>query len=167
MKDQWLLAPRYPVALRADSKKINEFMAFPSKYVLPVFFLIVFVGPIILGPILYYGVGLIVHIPFHRAMDRALLISAIAALGLAWSRLSFKTLWPWNSDAWKQLLLGYVMAAVTAQAIIGFDLAFSGFTSAHLTTSAMPSAGSLSRWSRPSSFRRWRKRSFAVSSKAN
>jgi len=108
-------------------------MSLPSKYLLPAFFLVLFLGTMILGPILYFGVGIVIHIPFHRAMDRAILISAVAALGLAWSRLPIGKLWAWNGDAWKHLLLGYVMAAVTAQAIIGADLALSGFTSAHLT----------------------------------
>ena len=89
----------------------------------------------ILGPILYYGVGVVIHIPFHQAMDRALLIAAVASLGLAWSRLRLEKLWPLNGETWKHLLLGYIMAAVTAQAIIGFDLAFSGFSSTHPSTS--------------------------------
>jgi membrane protease YdiL (CAAX protease family) len=108
-------------------------MALSSKYVLPAFFLTLFVGAMILGPILYFGVGTIVHIPFHRAMDRALLLSAVAAVGLVWVELPLDKLWPLNSAAWKQLLLGYFMAAVTAQAIIGFDLVLGGFTSSHPT----------------------------------
>ena len=108
-------------------------MPLPGKYVLPFFFLTLLLGAMILGPVLYFGLALVWPIPFHRAMDRALLISAVAALGLFWSRIPLATLWPWNGDAWKQLLLGYFIAAVSIQAMIGFDLALGGFTSAHLS----------------------------------
>jgi len=59
----------------------------------------------------------------------------LIAIVLIGSRLPLKELWPWNSDAWKQLLLGYAVALVVAQAIIGFVLAGVGFTSAHPTAS--------------------------------
>ena len=108
-------------------------MPLPGKYILPVFFLTLFLGAMILGPLLYFGMALIWPIPFHRAMDRALLISAIAALGLFWTRNPLATLWPWTSEAWKQMLLGLFIAAVSMQAIIGFDLAVAGFTSSHLS----------------------------------
>jgi len=110
-------------------------MPLPGKYILPVFFLALFVGAMILGPVLYFGLAVAWPIPFHRAMDRGLLISAVAALGLFWSRIPLAKLWPWNGDAWKQLLLGYLIAAVSIQAMIGFDMAFAGFTSAHLSGS--------------------------------
>jgi membrane protease YdiL (CAAX protease family) len=103
-------------------------MPISQRFLLPAFFLTLFLGAMILGPVIYYGANLFMDLPFHRAMDRSLLISAVAALGLAWSRLPLGKLWPLNRDTWKHLLLGYFMAAVTAQAIIGFDLAFSGFT---------------------------------------
>jgi membrane protease YdiL (CAAX protease family) len=54
---------------------------------------------------------------------------------LFWSRIPFAQLWPWNGDAWKGWLLGFFIAAVSIQAMIGFDLAFAGFTSAHLSGS--------------------------------
>jgi len=108
-------------------------MALPGKYILPVFFLTVFVGAMILGPLLYFGLAVVWPIPFHRAMDRALLISAVAALGLFWSRIPMGKLWPWNGDAWKQLLLGFFIAAVSIQAMLGAYLALVGFTSAHLS----------------------------------
>ena len=110
-------------------------MRLRSSYVLPVFFLVLLAGAMVLGPLLYFLLERVspVPIPFHRAMDRALLISAVAAMVLVWPRLSFSRLWPWGAGAWQQLLLGYFMAAVTAQAIIGLDLALSGFTSAHRT----------------------------------
>jgi membrane protease YdiL (CAAX protease family) len=107
------------------------------KYILPVFFLIIFFGAIILGPLLYFVLEAITPIPFHRAMDRALLISAVAALGLFWSRISLRTFWPFRPGAWKHLLLGYFLAAVAGQAMIGFYLAGNGFTSAHLSASAI------------------------------
>jgi membrane protease YdiL (CAAX protease family) len=105
-------------------------MSISPRFILPAFFLTLFLGAMILGPVLYCTLGWIAPhaVPFHRAMDRALLVSAVAALSLAWTRLPLRKFWPWNRDTWKHLLLGYVMAAVTAQAIIGFNLAFSGFT---------------------------------------
>jgi membrane protease YdiL (CAAX protease family) len=107
-------------------------MALPGKYVLPLFFLVLFFGAIILGPLLYFALGAVWPIPFHRAMDRALLISAVAALALFWPRIPLRELWPWNGDAWKQALLGLIMAAVSLQAIIGLYAALAGFTSSHL-----------------------------------
>src|ERR1700683_74340 len=108
-------------------------MPSPGKFVLPLFFLTLFLGAMILGPLLYFGLGVVWPVPFHRAMDRALLISAVAALGLFWSRIPLAQLWPRNGDAWMQLLLGYFIAAVSIQAMIGLDLAAAGFTSAHLS----------------------------------
>jgi membrane protease YdiL (CAAX protease family) len=110
-------------------------MALPGKYILLIFFLTLFLGAMILGPLLFFSLAGAWPIPFHRAMDRALLISAVAALGLFWSRIPLAKLWPWNGEAWKQLLLGYLIAAVSIQAMIGLDLAFAGFTSAHLSGS--------------------------------
>jgi membrane protease YdiL (CAAX protease family) len=108
-------------------------MPLPGKFVLPVFLLTIFVGAMILGPVIYFAAGVVWHVPFHRAMDRALLISAVAALGLFWSRIPLAQLWPRNREAWIQLLLGYFIAAVSIQAMLGFNLALAGFTSAHLS----------------------------------
>ena len=108
-------------------------MPLPGKFVLPIFLLTIFVGAMILGPVIYFAVGALWHVPFHRAMDRALLISAVAALGLFWSRIPLGQLWPRNRDAWLQLLLGYFIAAVSIQAMLGANLALTGFTSAHLS----------------------------------
>jgi membrane protease YdiL (CAAX protease family) len=108
-------------------------MTLSRPYVLIVFFLTLLLGAVVLGPLLYFGVAFIFPIPFHRAMDRALLISSVGAVALFWPRISLGKLWPWKRGAWQQVLLGYFIAAVTIQAMIGFDLALSGFTSAHLT----------------------------------
>lgn len=108
-------------------------MPIPGKYILPIFFLTLFLGAMILGPLLYFGLAVVWPVPFHRAMDRALLISAVAALGLFWSRIPLAQLWPWNGDAWKQWLLGFFIAAVSIQAMLGAYLALVGFTSAHLS----------------------------------
>ena len=101
-------------------------MSLPPKYLLPVFFLVLLAGATILGPILYFGLTFVYPTPFHRAMDRALLISAVVALGLAWSRIPLGKLWPRNGDAWKDVLLGVFIAAVAAQAMIAGNLALSG-----------------------------------------
>lgn len=108
----------------------------PGKFVLPVFFLTLLVGAMVLGPVLYFAMETVWPIPFHRAMDRALLISALGTLGLFWPRISWRTLWPWNGSAWKQLLLGLFIAAVSMQAMIGAHLALAGFSSAHLDAGA-------------------------------
>ncbi len=110
-------------------------MAILSKYVLPLFFLIIFLGTMILGPLIYGAMTYIHPVPFHRAMDRALLVSAIAALGLFWPRITLRAYWAWNDAALKNLLLGYLAALVSAQAMIGLYAACSGFTSADLTSS--------------------------------
>lgn len=112
-------------------------MHISRKYVLPAFFVLLLLGAIVFGPLLYWGAAFVWPIPFHRAMDRALLISAIIALGLFRSRIPLGRLWPLNSAAWKQLLLGYFIAAVSVQAMMGFNLALSGFTSAHLNGNAL------------------------------
>jgi membrane protease YdiL (CAAX protease family) len=106
-------------------------MASPGKFILPFFFFVLLVGAMILGPVLYFGLGAVWPIPFHRAMDRALLISAVAALAFFWVRIPLAKLWPWNGEEWKQLLLGYFIAAVSIQAMLGASLALAGFTGVH------------------------------------
>ena len=108
-------------------------------FVLPVFFLVLFLGAIVLGPILFWGLSWISSIPFHRAMDRALLISALAALVLFRARLPFAQLWPCHRDAWKQVLLGLFISAVSVQVMIGFKLAVEGITLAPLSSTAIAS----------------------------
>ncbi len=104
-----------------------------GKLVLPVFFAVIALGATVLGPVIYFAMQPIwPAFPFHRAMDRALLVSALAALALFWPRIEFGKLWPWNADAWKQALLGLLLAFVAVQALIGFDLAAAGFHRAQL-----------------------------------
>jgi membrane protease YdiL (CAAX protease family) len=108
-------------------------MSLPGKLVLPVFLLTILMGATVLGPLIYFAMGGIWPIPFHRAMDRALLISAVAALGFFWTRVPLAELWPWQRGVGMELLLGYFIAAVSIQAMVGFNLALAGFTSAHLS----------------------------------
>jgi membrane protease YdiL (CAAX protease family) len=108
-------------------------MILPQKYALALFFPVLLAGAMVLGPFLYFALAFVTPVPFARAMDRALLISAVAAMGLFLPRISLEKLWPWKRGAWQQVLWGYFMAAVTIQAMMGFNLALSGFTSAHLT----------------------------------
>lgn len=105
-------------------------MSAPGKPSLILFFLVIFLGAMALGPLLYFALAGLY--PFHRVMDRALLVCAIAALVLFRSRIPLRELWPLESAAWKQLLYGCAAALVSAQAMIGFNLAFTGFTSSHL-----------------------------------
>jgi membrane protease YdiL (CAAX protease family) len=110
-------------------------MSASGKKPLILFFLVIFPGAMVLGPILYFALG--GHYPFHRAMDRSLLIAAIAAMAIFRSSLPLGELWPLDSAAWQQLLYGWAVALVSAQAMIGLNLACIGFTSAHLSGSAI------------------------------
>jgi membrane protease YdiL (CAAX protease family) len=106
----------------------------PGKLVLPVFFAVIVLGAMVLGPAIYFAMQPVwPAFPFHRAMDRALLVSAVLALVLCSSRIEWRTLWPLNSEAWKQVLLGLLLAFVAMQALMGFDLAAAGFHSAGLS----------------------------------
>jgi membrane protease YdiL (CAAX protease family) len=111
----------------------------PRALVLPVFFAVLFLGAMLLGPLIYFTfqAALPGAVPFHRAMDRALLISAAAALVFFWSRIPLRVLWPWNRDALLQLLLGYLIAAVSLQAMLGFNLVLAGFESTHPDAATM------------------------------
>lgn len=122
-------------ALAYNQKAKSRDVPMLPKSILPVFLLVVFVGAMVLGPLLYYAMQVIWPIPFHRAMDRALLICALAAMCLAWPRISWKTLWPLDSSAWKDLLLGLLIAAVTIQTIVAAQYVFVGFYSATLSAS--------------------------------
>ena len=95
-----------------------------SRGVLLRFALVLFLGTIILGPLLYGVLGR--WVPFHRAMDRALLISALAALALTWSRLRWSEWWPWRRGAVAQVLLGLLVAVVSMQTILCLEAALGG-----------------------------------------
>ena len=99
-------------------------------------------------------------IPFHRAMDRTLLISAVAALGLAWSRLPLSQNFgrsiamPGNNSCSATL---WPPSPIPGHYRFHY-LAFSGFTSAHLTFRSRRSEAACSlRWLPPSLFRPWRR----------
>lgn len=102
------------------------FRGIPARAVIPMFLLIVFLGPIVLAPILYYALEPF-HIPFHRVMARALLLSALGALFLFRGRLRLREWWPRDRAAWLQVGLGFFIALVSAQAMIGLYLAGCGF----------------------------------------
>ena len=106
-------------------------MALTGKFVLPIFFATLFLGAIVLGPLLYFALQPF-HVPFHRAMDRALLISAVASLFLFAGKMPWGKLWPLGRGSWLQLLLGLLIAFVSAQTMLGANLALAGFTSSHL-----------------------------------
>jgi hypothetical protein len=77
-----------------------------SAWVLPLFFLIVFGGAIVLGPLLYFALHPVRPQPFHRVMDRAFLISAVAALLVFWRRLDLPAWWPPGPRAVRHVLFG-------------------------------------------------------------
>jgi membrane protease YdiL (CAAX protease family) len=94
--------------------------------VLLVFFLALFGGAMALGPLIYAELHR--WVPFHRAMDRALLLSALAALGLAWPRLRFRAWWPPGRRAVFDVLLGLFAAFLAVQTIIGLSIGCGGLT---------------------------------------
>jgi membrane protease YdiL (CAAX protease family) len=95
------------------------------------FFLALFGGTMVLGPVLYFVTR--GYWPFHRVMDRALMISALAALGLAWPRLRFRDWWPWRSWAVAQVLLGLLIALLSVQTVLALDFACGGLAWVKLT----------------------------------
>jgi membrane protease YdiL (CAAX protease family) len=120
-------------SVRTEMKdQVPRSASLPGWSILPIFFAIVFGGAIVLGPLFYFALHPWKPFAFHRTMDRALLVSALAALGYFWSRLSLAQLWPLGARAWRQLAFGYLLAFVSAQAMIGLYLALCGFTSSHL-----------------------------------
>jgi len=66
------------------------------------------------------------HVPFHRVVDRALMIAVLAAALCSGRGLPWCAWWSWDRDTWKQLLLGYFIAFVSVQAIVGFIVAAAG-----------------------------------------
>jgi membrane protease YdiL (CAAX protease family) len=110
-------------------------MTLSTRYVLPIFLLIVFLGPMILGPILNLALEPF-GIPFHRVMSRALLISALAALTLFRGRLKLRAWWPRGRIARSQIISGLLLAVVSAGAMIGLYFVICGFHSAHLSIGA-------------------------------
>jgi membrane protease YdiL (CAAX protease family) len=123
---------RYSVRARVKDQDLQS-TRLPAPYVLAMFLALVLGGAIVLGPPLYFAVSGWFPVSFHRAMNRALAISALAALGFFWRRISWSRLWPLGWRAWRQLAFGYLLAFVSAQAMIGLDLAARGFTSSHLS----------------------------------
>jgi membrane protease YdiL (CAAX protease family) len=105
----------------------------PRGVLIP-FFLALFSGAMVLGPLIY----LALHrwVPFHRAMDRALLLSALAALRLAWPRLRLRAWWPLGRRAVFDGLLGLFAAFIAVQTIIGLEMACGGLTWATLAAHA-------------------------------
>jgi membrane protease YdiL (CAAX protease family) len=103
-----------------------------AGWVLPLFFAFVFGGAMVLGPLMYAAAHLVVKVPFHRVMDRALLVSVVATLAFFWPRIPAAQLWPFGRRAVMQVVFGYGLAFVSVQLVIGLDLALCGFTSAHL-----------------------------------
>jgi membrane protease YdiL (CAAX protease family) len=95
------------------------------------FFLTLFLGAMVLGPLVHFALR--GAFPFHRVMDRALLVSALAALGWAWPRLQFRAWWPLHRGAPGQVLLGLLMAFVSLQTILGLEVGFGGLTWAVIT----------------------------------
>jgi membrane protease YdiL (CAAX protease family) len=101
----------------------------PAGAVIPIFLLITFVGPMLIGPLLYEALRPF-HIPFHRAMNRALLFAALAALFIFRRRLHLRAWWPFDRAAGLQLALGWFIAFVSGQLMIGIYLAACGFHAA-------------------------------------
>ena len=106
-------------------------MTLPAKYVVPVFLLLVFILPIFLGPLFYLLLSPF-HVPFHRAMARALLASALLALYLLRHRIHLAQMWP-RQNVWRQVGFGLLLAFVSAQTMIALDYALPGYHVVRLT----------------------------------
>jgi len=105
------------------------------------FFVILFLGAMVLGPVLFFALGGVVA--FHKAMDRALLICALAAMAMSWSRLHLREWWPPHRGAIWQVLLGLLIALVSVQTIVGLEVGFGGLTWAdimHIILTALVAA---------------------------
>lgn len=70
---------------------------------------------------------------FHKAMDRALLVCALAAMASTWPRLHLREWWPWHRGAVWQVMLGLLIALISVQTILGLDAAFGGLAWAKVT----------------------------------
>ena len=106
-------------------------MTLPRRYVLPVFLLIVFAGPVILGPILNLALEPF-GIPFHRSMSRALLLSALAALILFRRQLQLGRWWARDPFTLRRIAFGYLLSMVSSILMIGLYRATCGFHTAHI-----------------------------------
>jgi membrane protease YdiL (CAAX protease family) len=104
----------------------------PARGILLRFFLALFVGAMVLGPLIYFVTR--GHFVFHRVMDRALMIAALAALALAWPRLDFRGWWPLRRWAAMQVLLGLLIAFISLQTIFAVDFAFGGIAWLNLSS---------------------------------
>jgi membrane protease YdiL (CAAX protease family) len=107
-------------------------MRFPVRFILPLFLLIVFLAPMILGPVLNLVLAPLGY-PFHRVMSRALLISALGALVLFRGRLRLREWWPSGPLAWRQIRFGLTMALVSGATMVGLYLLFHGAYPADLS----------------------------------
>ena len=96
------------------------------------FFLALFGGTMVMGPVFYFVTR--GHWHFHKVMDRALLIFALAALGVAWPRLRFRDWWPLRRWAVAQVLLGLLIALLSVQTILAIDFACGGLAWVKLTS---------------------------------
>ena len=85
----------------------------------------------VFGPLIYFVT--LGHWHFHKVMDRVLLISALAALGVAWPRLRFRDWWPLRRWAIAQVLLGLLIALLSVQTILAIDFACGGLAWVQLT----------------------------------
>lgn len=106
--------------------------ATPPGVVLLLFFLALFGGAMVLGPLIYAALHR--WVPFHRAMDRALLLAALAALGIAWPMLQFRAWWRPGRQAIFDVVLGLLAAFVAVQTIVGLSVGCGGLSWAVLTS---------------------------------
>lgn len=85
----------------------------------------------LLGPLLYFALG--AHVPFHRVMDRALLISSVLAVlvSLPWAEVA--RFWPLSARSGWEIAGGFLLAFISSQTILAFDLGINGFVRASLS----------------------------------
>jgi membrane protease YdiL (CAAX protease family) len=95
---------------------------------------VLFFGAMVLGPLIFFTLGK--WVGFHRAMNRALLICALAAIATTWPSLRLREWWPLHRGAIGQVLLGLLMALISVQTILGLDIAFHGLVWATIDAQA-------------------------------
>lgn len=106
-----------------------------------IYFVVVFVGGALLGPVLYKitsGFGSLAKVPFHRFVDRAVLGMALICLwpllkvmGIkSWAELGFQN----GEEKWRDIVPGFLIGFCSLAVIAFFSIA-TGARKSHLPTS--------------------------------
>src|SRR5690348_13042767 len=114
-----------------------------------IYFVVVFVGGALLGPVLYHighGFHSLAKVPFHRFVDRAVLGLALICLWpllrvmniTSWSELGFRN----SEEKWRDVVPGFLIGFCSL-AVIAFLSIATGARKAHLPASGHEIASNL------------------------